>query len=149
MPLDARTRGCILLCMDEGLYFGGTLVPEKVSASRRARALKDVQRVLEDTAPKAVKFQAMLIEEAESSDDPGMKKLGFMASEAILDRFAGKAAQEIRVGESEQRPIVFSEKLKVLKAGIDAAIEAHSDMDSPLVAFMDVVEGKDTEGVTI
>jgi len=133
---------------DEGYLSFGERKVAPLSQSRRTAAMGMVQRALESGAPKAIAFQVAVVKKAAESDDLGLMSLGFKASEAILDRFGGKAAQEIRVGETEQRPIIFSDKLRVLNAGLEAALK---DKESPVEAFERKVTDHmvDTAGVEI
>lgn len=110
--------------------------PPAVSKGRRVVARAYVEKVLAEASMVAVKFQALLIEDEEAD-----AKLRFQASEAILDRFMGKAAQELRIGETEERPIVFDPKLAVLRKGMEAAIDvvARDGSGSAMAAFEDVV----------
>lgn len=120
-------------------------VPQ-VRRSREAIALDYVKRVISSAAPEAIKFQRELVKDVTA--DPALR---FKASEAILDRFIGKASQEIRIGAAEARPLVFNSKLEVLKAGMQAAIAASSAGESAMGAFTErvVEELSDREGVTI
>jgi hypothetical protein len=120
------------------------LLPQK--RIRETVALAYVKRILAASAPEAIRFQRQLVND--EAADPALR---FKASEAILDRFIGKASQEIRVGEIESRPLVFNSKLAVLRAGMKAAIDAETRDESPMEAFADAVLGEhvDREGVTI
>jgi hypothetical protein len=116
--MKART-GSLVSGRGMGMGMGGD--SGELTPRRRAAAREYVERVLAKASPEAIRFQAQLVRDAGVSEDLGVKALGFKASEAILDRFLGKAAQEVRMGDVEGRPIVFSEKLKVLEAGLEAA----------------------------
>ena len=118
---------------------------KEISARNRERmAGLYVRRVLASTAPEAVRFQRQLIND--EAADPALR---FKASEAVLDRFMGKAAQEVRVGLAESRPIVFSEKLSALRKGFKDAEDAQKVGESPYEAFVESMSGviNDPEGV--
>ena len=117
-----------------------------VPKSREQLALAFVKKALSSAAPEAVKFQRRLMND--EAADPGLR---LKASEALLDRFMGKAGQEIRLGIAEDRPIVFSSKLQALREGFKAAEDAAMRNVSPTEAFVDkmVEQTVDKEGVTI
>lgn len=123
--------------------------PPKLAPDRKRAAEEYVRRALAEASPKAIRFMARLVDEAEISDDLKMKRLGLLAADSILDRFLGKATQELRVGEARERPIVFSEKLAALGHGIDAALKARDGR--PLEAFEEAVTAPmaDDAGVRI
>lgn len=132
---------------DEVIVFGDNK-PIPMSRGRKLAAQSYVQAVLAEASVDAVKFQRGLV-----NDEEAPKNVRLSASEAILDRFMGKAAQELRIGETEDRPIVFDSKLRALKEGMEAAIDVASRPDdgSMLEVFeRKVTEGMcDSEGVTI
>ena len=117
-----------------------------MSRNRETVALAYVKRLLARSAPEAIRFQRQLMNDV--AVDPGLR---FKASEAILDRFVGKASQEIRVGVAESRPLVFNSKLQVLRDGLQAADNAHAQGKSAYEAFSTSVinDLADNEGVTI
>ena len=120
--------------------------PKQVSAGRRIAAMAYIQKMLVQTSVLAMRFQKALLEDEQA--DP---KLRFQASEAVLDRFMGKAAQELRIGETEDRPIVFDARLKVLRAGMEAAVDAAVHDGDVQGAAMEAVTGHlvDQEGVSL
>jgi hypothetical protein len=95
-----------------------------------------------------VRFQRAVLNDAQA--DP---QLRFRVSEAILDRFMGKATQEVRVGDTDGRPLVFDSKLAALRAGMKAAedAEVRKDEGGVVPAFVEGVlsEIVDRQGVTI
>lgn len=108
--------------MDGLVVFGADDAPaprRPVSEERRLQAMRYVNRMLSSAAPRAIRFQTDLMQ-----DDSAPMKLRFQASEAILDRFMGKAAQEVRLGVAEDRPIVFSEKLRAMSRDAERALDA-------------------------
>ena len=117
-----------------------------MSVGRVRAAEAYVRKALASAAPVAVDFQRSVVEDEEA--DLGIR---FKASEALLDRFMGKAAQEIRLGETEVRPIVFSDKLRILKEGMERAVDVASRGGSALGAFEEKVTERmvDTEGVEL
>lgn len=137
MPYDDGMS--IIVDMEGGIVFGED--PRPLGPRRRARALEYLTEALAKAAPDAVDFQVELIKEASVSDDVRMKKLGFDASEAILDRFAGKAAQEVRVSDAHDRPIVFDSKLAILKEAMDASL-SKADGRPLIERFNDEVEAR-------
>lgn len=100
-------------------YDGPKVAP--VSRTRRMAAREHVERALEAASPLAIRFQVGIVERAEGSDDLGLLRLGMQASESILDRVMGKAAQTVNVTETEARPIMFDAKLRALTEGLEAA----------------------------
>ena len=133
------------------LVFGPRETPE-VAKMRHTVAKEYISRALRVGSIEAVNFQVRLV-----NDEKADKKLRFLASEAILDRYMGKAAQEIRIGETEERPIVFDDKLQILRAGFkaaeDAAVTHPEDTDAPVRAFENQVTdhyfNPDPDGVVI
>jgi len=118
-----------------------------LSPGRRIAAQKYIESALANGAVMAIEFQKALLEDEEA--DLGLR---FKASEAILDRFMGKAAQELRIGETETRPIMFDAKLRALKEGMEAAIDVAKREGSGMQeAFEEAVTDHliDHEGVTI
>ena len=117
-----------------------------VSRNRETVALAYVKRVLASAAPEAVRFQRGLMND--EAVDPALR---FKASEAILDRFVGKASQERRLGVAETRPLIFNSKLRALREGMAAAEDARIRGEPVLDAFSKVVidQAADNEGVTI
>lgn len=103
------------------------LAPEGVGKKAQARAY--VERVLRDAAKLAVDLQKRLIEDAQVSDEPWVVTLGYKASESVLDRVMGKAAQVVEVSEGRERPIVFSEKLRGLRADVREEVRAAARED--------------------
>ena len=140
--------------MDEGYIELNPPHPKvaPLSQSRRTAAINSVQRALAQASPLAIRFQKELIEEARASDDVRMKKLGFDASEAILDRFLGKATQTVAMDMNPARPILFDPKLAALRAGMEKALEAATGGEESAVdAFSrEMTKGMvDEGGVTI
>lgn len=117
-----------------------------LSAGRRIAAQQYVAKALCEASKLAVEFQKALLED--EGADPALR---FKASEAVLDRFLGKAAQEIRVEDNTARPIVFSDKLAVLRAGMHAAVDAATKEMGVEETFERVVTSHlvDEEGITI
>jgi hypothetical protein len=120
--------------------------PAVPSRNRDVIAMSYVRKVLNRAAPEAIRFQRDLMNDKDA--DP---KLRFQVSEALLDRFMGKAAQELRLGVAEPRPLVFNSKLQMLKDGFDAARDASLAHTSAYEAFKESVVDAvvDKEGVTI
>ncbi len=129
------------------LVFGPKETAGKVTKATHV-ALMYVKRALASAAPVAVRFQKDLLED--ESADPALR---FKASEAVLDRFMGKASQEIRLGEAMDRPLVFDSRLKALREGMKAAadVETRDAAGGALLAFSGAVADTlcDREGVTI
>lgn len=108
---------------DEGYLTFGTGEPKELSRQRQNAAMEYVRRAIRETSKIAIKFQAQVIRDGLESDDIELKKLANKASDSVLDRFLGKATQEIRVGETMDRPIVFSEKLRALNEAMKEAVD--------------------------
>lgn len=118
-----------------------------LTKERRAMAQNYLERALARAAPDAVEFQVQLM-----GDEGADKRLRFMASESLLDRFAGKAAQVVRVGETEERPIIFDSKLRTLQEAMKAATDVRArDVGGDTVgeAFSRAITSQMDEGVII
>jgi len=134
----------------DGLTFnediGGKDMYRPLSKERRVKAQNYLERALSMAAPSAIEFQVSLL-----NDETADKRLRFMASESLIDRFAGKAAQVVRVGETEERPIIFDSKLRTLQEAMKVATDVRSRElgDTPGEAFARAVTGYMDDGVII
>lgn len=116
------------------------------SRSREVIARHYVAKVLASAAPEAINFQRQVL------NDPDVDmNLRVKVSDSLLDRFMGKAAQEVRIGESMDRPIVFSSSLSAMREGARHATDAHVVAANSIEAYVDGVISTlvDQEGVTI
>jgi hypothetical protein len=102
-------------------YDGLVVYPENISPMQllRLRSMTYVQATLSKASPKAITFQASLVDD--EAADLGLR---FKASEAILDRFMGKATQSVHVEHKEPRPIIFSPALEKLRKASQEAVDA-------------------------
>lgn len=132
--------------MGSGVVIGGGNNKGELSQARRELAMAKVRSVLAHAAPEAVTFQREILNDPEA--DP---KLRLAASEAILDRFMGKAKQEVEVDVKRERPILFDPKLQELRAAFKAAEDAQVRGESPEKAFMleATRTSVDTDGIQI
>jgi hypothetical protein len=130
---------------DDMIVFGPSSLP-RLSPARRLAARSYVESALAMTAIEAINFQRSLLNSGEADD-----KLRNSVADSVLDRFMGKAAQELRIGETADRPIIFDAKLRTLKEGMEAALDAVARDESPQEAFEEAVTAHlvDTEGVSI
>ena len=128
--------------MDEVMIFGENPV-QNLAQSRKLQAKQFIQDILADSSREAI-----LVEREFLNDEDLDPKVRFQVAESILDRFLGKAAQEVRFGESEERPIIFDSRLRRLKEGIEAAVDAitHPTQESPVEAFERKVTEPDDDG---
>jgi len=116
---------------------------QKLSEARRIQAGQFIQSVLADSSKEAI-----LLEQEFLNDDELDPKLRFQIAESILDRFMGKAAQEVRWTGNQDRPIIFDSRLQRLKAGVEAAVDAitHPTGDSPSDALARAVTAPEDDG---
>jgi hypothetical protein len=112
------------------VVFQDDQLPPVSSRTTDIIAREYIKKLLRYTAPEAINLQRKMMNDPEV--DPVLR---FKISEAVLDRYMGKSAQEIRLGDTEGRPIVFSEKLRVLREGMEAAEDAVVHKESAYSGF--------------
>jgi len=131
---------------DDIVVYFGPPEAQKISAGRRIAARGYIERALCKAGKLAIDFQSALLEDENA--DPSLR---FKASEAVLDRLMGKAAQEIRVEDVTERPLVFDPKLQALRGAMQEAIDAHKrnlDMEETFARAV-TRQLVDEDGVTI
>lgn len=131
MHLTYLHIGDTVIIRDMGdIAFSDRHLTQAQAEARVSMARTYVRRALAAASPAAIKFQRRLLDD--ETLDPALR---FKVSESILDRFMGKATQAVDVRMVEPRPLNFDPKLQSLRRAFDAAEDAVTKGENPLVAF--------------